>query len=459
MSTSSPAEAALQNEIERLRARVAELERERQVPAEIIEKAPLMVSVVRAPDFIYELVNPAFRALAPGKEFLGRRFADVWAEVTSPLVEILQNVIDTGRTFQLEDAPYTIQRGPGLAPEDIYVSYSWIPLPGPSGKPDRVLTLAYETTAQVRQRQRHEESSRSLAEKEAILRSFFDSGAILRGIVELVDGRIVHVSCDKFAAGGMGVDREPIPGKTAAETGASEEIERWWTGLYEESRRSGKPVSAVGARQGPDGQTRWLLATANYLGTSASGHPRFAYTGLDITDHKRAEEALREKEALYSTLNETMLQGVVYQDAEGKILSMNPAAETILGKTHAEILGNASVGPEHDSIREDGSPFPGTGHPSMVALATGREVRAVRMGVYNPREKRYRWIEITAVPLMRAGEVKPYQVHTIFEDITARKAAEEALHKQHQWLEVTLNSIGDAVLATDAKGRITFLNP
>src|ERR1035441_8675206 len=101
-----------QEEIERLRARVAELKRERQIPAEIVEKSPVMISIVRAPDFIYELVNPAFQALAPGKEFLGRRFADVWAEISEPLVGVLQNVIDTGRTFQLEDAPYTIERQP-----------------------------------------------------------------------------------------------------------------------------------------------------------------------------------------------------------------------------------------------------------------------------------------------------------------------------------------------------------
>src|ERR1017187_2948581 len=95
MSTSAPAEVVHQDEVERLRTRVAELERERQIPAEIVEKSPLMISIVRAPDFIYELVNPAFQALAPGKKLLGRRFADVWGEISEPMVEILQNVIDT----------------------------------------------------------------------------------------------------------------------------------------------------------------------------------------------------------------------------------------------------------------------------------------------------------------------------------------------------------------------------
>lgn len=35
----------------------------------------------------------------------------------------------------------------------------------------------------------------------------------------------------------------------------------------------------------------------------------------------------------------------------------------------------------------------------------------------------------------------------------------EALYEQRQWLQVTLSSIGDAVITTDAKGLVNFLNP
>ena len=40
-----------------------------------------------------------------------------------------------------------------------------------------------------------------------------------------------------------------------------------------------------------------------------------------------------------------------------------------------------------------------------------------------------------------------------------RRLAEEELHRQREWLRVTLTSIGDAVLTTDVAGRVTFLNP
>ena len=46
-----------------------------------------------------------------------------------------------------------------------------------------------------------------------------------------------------------------------------------------------------------------------------------------------------------------------------------------------------------------------------------------------------------------------------FRDVTAQKRAEAQLREQREWFEVTLASIGDAVIATDTHGSVTFLNP
>lgn len=49
--------------------------------------------------------------------------------------------------------------------------------------------------------------------------------------------------------------------------------------------------------------------------------------------------------------------------------------------------------------------------------------------------------------------------YLICREITERKRAESALQIQRQWLEVTLSSIGDAVIATDTTAAVTFMNP
>ena len=111
---------------------------------------------------------------------------------------------------------------------------------------------------------------------------------------------------------------------------------------------------------------------------------------------------------------------------------------------------------EYHTLHEDGSPFPGVEHPSMVALRTGQEVRNVVMGVYNPREQAYRWINITAVPLIRPGEDKPYQVYAHFRDITELRQAEKAL--QHSERRFRKLFEGDLMGVFITKPDGTFLD-
>jgi PAS domain S-box-containing protein len=47
----------------------------------------------------------------------------------------------------------------------------------------------------------------------------------------------------------------------------------------------------------------------------------------------------------------------------------------------------------------------------------------------------------------------------LLKEVAERRRAEEALRQNREWLRVTLTSIGDAVIAADTHGRITFLNP
>ncbi len=145
---------------------------------------------------------------------------------------------------------------------------------------------------------------------------------------------------------------------------------------------------------------------------------RLAVSFEDITRYKQMSRDLQESERKYRTLFETMAQGVVYQDAEGNIVSANPSAERILGLNFEQMQGRTSRDPRWRAIREDGSDLPGEEHPSMLALRTGRPVNGFIMGVFNPSLDQIRWILVDAVPDFRPGEEKPFQVYTTFEDIS-----------------------------------------
>jgi len=162
---------------------------------------------------------------------------------------------------------------------------------------------------------------------------------------------------------------------------------------------------------------------------------------LDITDSKRMEEALRESEEKHRILFETMTQGVIYVEENGEIRDVNPAAGRILGLTSDQIKSRTAYDPAWKAVREDGSDFPGEIHPSMIALKSGQEVRNVVMGVFRPGSKDYRWININSVPQYTSGNTNPFQVYSIFEDITDRKLEEDQIRKDLKENRVLLKEI------------------
>ncbi|MEI6510396.1 MAG: PAS domain S-box protein, partial [bacterium] len=165
------------------------------------------------------------------------------------------------------------------------------------------------------------------------------------------------------------------------------------------------------------------------------------------------EEALRESEEQYRALFETMAQGVVYQDAAGRITDANPAAEKILGLSLEQMQGRTSVDPRWRAIHEDGSDFPGETHPAIVALKTGREVRDVVMGVFNPAKEAYSWIMINAAPQSHSDEERPHRVYTTFDDVTKRKQAEEALRESEAQNRALISAFPDILFTNRRDGE------
>lgn len=178
----------------------------------------------------------------------------------------------------------------------------------------------------------------------------------------------------------------------------------------------------------------------------------------DVTERYRAEAVLRESEERYRSLVAALAEGIVLQDAQGVIQASNERAEEILGLSLGQLQGLTSIDPCWRSIHEDGSPLPGTDHPAMVALRTGQPCRNVVMGVHKPSGD-LTWISINAQPMFHPGEDKPYAVVASFADITERKQMEEALFYEKELAQVTLHSIGDAVITTDVAGRVQYINP
>jgi len=158
-------------------------------------------------------------------------------------------------------------------------------------------------------------------------------------------------------------------------------------------------------------------------------------------DFAKRQQAEAERDRFF-TLAQDML-GIANTD--GYFKRVNPAFTATLGWSAKEILAR---------------PFIELIHPNDRA-ATVREVEKLAAGQpvllfenrYQCKDGAWKTLAWRAVPQPDGT------IYCTGRDMTESKLTDEALHRSEESLAVTLNSIGDAVLATDLDGRITRLNP
>lgn len=146
------------------------------------------------------------------------------------------------------------------------------------------------------------------------------------------------------------------------------------------------------------------------------------------------------REINYDALFEKMPEGVVYEDAVGIPIRMNPAAQALIGLTIEQLQGFSPIDPGWHVIYPDGTPFPVESHPPLVSLRTGLPVKNEVMGIFNPELEEYKWISLNSTPEFRPGENKPYQVFATFIDITEQIVAEKKLKAQSELLNLLVNT-------------------
>ncbi|HEY3518945.1 MAG TPA: EAL domain-containing protein [Gammaproteobacteria bacterium] len=163
---------------------------------------------------------------------------------------------------------------------------------------------------------------------------------------------------------------------------------------------------------------------------------------------KQDETDLRESEARFRSLFDNVVDGVYQAAPGGELLSANPALVQMLGLDEAA-LGRCNLAEFFVDPKE---------RARLVSelMAYGR----VRHFEYQLRTRTGRVIVVLENSrLVSSGDGQPLYFEGTITDITQRKAAERALFNEKERAQVTLQSIGDAVVTTDAHGNIEYLNP
>jgi two-component system, cell cycle sensor histidine kinase and response regulator CckA len=169
----------------------------------------------------------------------------------------------------------------------------------------------------------------------------------------------------------------------------------------------------------------------------------------DITDRKRAEEALRKSEHRFQTLAEMSPVGIFQTDAQGSTTYVNPRWCQISGMSREEALGAGWLGAVHSDDKERLSK--GWQSATEVYDSSVAEYRFVR------KDGSIAWVMGEAIPEKDIENKIVGYIGTIT-DITERKLMEEALRESQRQISLIYDTVGDILfnLKVEKDGSFSF---
>jgi len=198
------------------------------------------------------------------------------------------------------------------------------------------------------------------------------------------------------------------------------------------------------------GGKRWALTRGQPVFSESGTFLGYRGIGRDITESRLAADALRENEQRLQRLFDHAAVGIAEGSLNGRYLRANKKTCEILGRTEAEIIGHSFREFTHpDDINKD--------------IAGYQPIFAGETDVFQ-REKRYLRKDGTVVwvnalgGFVRDESGQPKYIVATMEDISERKAAQEALQKQAEILRITLENMGQGITLMDNNLRLLAYN-
>jgi PAS domain S-box-containing protein len=316
------------------------------------------------------------------------------------------------------------------------------------------LKLAYRVSAQVagaianaqlfNERLRAEEALRQSEERyrnilESIQEGYFETD---------LDGNYAFVNDanSKF----LGYSKEELAGmnyRQHSNEKTVEELRTHYTRLY----RTGKPIEGLEVESIRKDGSKAIYETSVSLMRDSEGEPiGFRGVSRDITDRKRAEEALRRSEERYRTILENIEEAYFEDDLAGNFTFVNDVLCKLLGYTRQELIGmNNRQYTDEENAAKLRELYAGL-------YKTGKPIKAFDLEAI--KKDGTKAIYETSVSLMRDSEGKPIGFRGVSREVTERNKMEAALREREDQYRTLLETMEEGYYQVDLTGDLTFFN-
>ena len=123
-------------------------ERERFV--QLFDQAPTFLALLRGPEHVIELANPAYLALSDNRPVVGRKVADAFPEaVAQGYLALLDQVYRTGEPYSASGSKYAFRASSGSPIEERYVDFVYQPMTDRDGAVVGILVQGVDVTSRA----------------------------------------------------------------------------------------------------------------------------------------------------------------------------------------------------------------------------------------------------------------------------------------------------------------------
>jgi len=141
-----------------------QVETQQQELADLFMQAPAPIVILDGPDLVFQLINPAYQRIFPGRELAGKPLLEALPElVGTPIPDLFRSVYQTGEPITVHELPLLMARHEGQATEEIYWTFTYQARRNAHGAIDGARVFAHDVTEQVRTRQQVERLNQELA--------------------------------------------------------------------------------------------------------------------------------------------------------------------------------------------------------------------------------------------------------------------------------------------------------
>ncbi len=261
---------------------------------------------------------------------LGTAAHEAWSELWDDLEPLLCHVRETGETYSARDRPFYIERS-GFG-EEVYFDISYSPVRLDDGSIGGALCIVSETTARVR-------AARQVVAERARMVEMFDQAPSFMAVLRQPGHVVEHANAAYLQL----VGHRDIIGLPLQEA-LPEIAQQGFIDLLDQVVRSNQPYR---------GENRHVLLQREPGGAAEDRVLDFIYQpvadpdgkvsavfveGIDVTERERQADALRESEARFRMLADSLPALVWLNDAEGQLLFANEAFKALLGVEPGTLL-------------------------------------------------------------------------------------------------------------------------